>query len=194
MFLQRVNFQPVSHSASKFDASVLCRLFQSLFLDQHRTQLVGGASEPLYQPAKTTNEPHCIYFTQDYFASALHEVAHWCIAGPQRRQKTDYGYWYVPDGRDVDQQRAFEQVEVKPQALEWIFCVAAGFRFRISADNLNGAGQVSDDFKRAVWQQTQTFCTQVMPISAVVFANSLSVTFGGKKYDEKSSYLLEDLF
>ena len=34
------------------------------------------------------------------------------------------------------QQQAFERVEVKPQALEWLFNLCCGHRFRISADNL----------------------------------------------------------
>jgi elongation factor P hydroxylase len=35
-------------------------------------------------------------------------------------------------------QSQFEDVEVKPQALDWLFCVAAGFPFNVSCDNLEG--------------------------------------------------------
>jgi elongation factor P hydroxylase len=57
---------------------------------------------------------------KDYLASALHEVAHWCLAGVERRKLEDYGYWYSPDGRSRGEQSAFENVEARPQALEWI--------------------------------------------------------------------------
>ena len=43
------------------------------------------------------------------------------------------------DGRDEEQQKAFEQVEVKPQAIEWAFSIACDFKFNFSLDNLNGA-------------------------------------------------------
>ncbi len=33
----------------------------------------------------------------------------------------DLGYWYAPDGRIEEQQALFEQVEIKPQAIEWLF-------------------------------------------------------------------------
>jgi elongation factor P hydroxylase len=110
-------------------------LFERCFLEDYHTRLIGGALEPLYRPGRGT-ALHQVYYRQDYFASALHEVAHWCIAGQRRRQQEDFGYWYAPDGRDQKTQRSFEQVEVKPQALEWHFSRACGYRFRLSVDNL----------------------------------------------------------
>ena len=77
-------------------------------------------------------------FAHGFYASALHEIAHWLVAGSQRRLSEDYGYWYCPDGRDATQQAEFESVEVKPQAIEWALSVAAGFDFNVSVDNLNG--------------------------------------------------------
>ena len=77
-------------------------------------------------------------FAHGFYASGLHEISHWCIAGEARRQLVDFGYWYCPDGRDAQTQSEFEAVEIKPQALEWMFCVAAGFPFNVSCDNLNG--------------------------------------------------------
>ena len=62
-------------------------------------------------PAQQPGALNRIVFTHDYFASALHEVAHWCVAGPERRRLTDYGYWYAPDGRTEKQQMEFERVE-----------------------------------------------------------------------------------
>ena len=69
---------------------------------------------------------------------ALHEVAHWCVAGPRRRCLDDYGYWYAPDGRDAAAQAEFLRVEVRPQALEALFCAACNHPFRVSLDNLDG--------------------------------------------------------
>ncbi|HAB08005.1 MAG TPA: ATPase, partial [Alcanivorax sp.] len=79
-----------------------------------------------------------IRYTRDYFRSALHEVAHWCVAGPRRRRLDDYGYWYAPDGRDAAAQAEFLRVEVRPQALEALFCAACNHPFRVSLDNLDG--------------------------------------------------------
>ncbi len=41
----------------------------------------------------------------DFFASALHEISHWCVAGKARREQVDFGYWYCPDGRDAMTQK-----------------------------------------------------------------------------------------
>lgn len=168
-------------------------IFNRLFAESQRTRLEGGGEEPLYRPAADGNGLHVIVFTRDYFASALHEVAHWCIAGSRRRQLEDYGYWYAPDGRDPQQQRAFEQVEVKPQAMEWIFSRAAGFRFRLSADNLEGSGGVSETFKEAVWRQAQAYCQRGLPGRAGRFASALAETFGVEGHLERPTYRLEDL-
>jgi elongation factor P hydroxylase len=113
-------------------AEQICKIFNQCFSQSH-TILVGGASEPLYEPGELEAR---VYFREDYASSALHEIAHWCIAGAGRRQETDYGYWYRGE-RDLKQQRTFETVEVKPQALEWIFSVAAGIDFRVSCDNFD---------------------------------------------------------
>lgn len=115
-------------------ATDLVRIFNGLFAQRYRTRLVGGADEPLYQPPQGLN-PARIWFRSDYFASALHEVAHWCIAGAARRQLEDYGYWYEPEGRGPELQARFEQVEAVPQALEWLFSDAAAFHFQPSFDN-----------------------------------------------------------
>jgi elongation factor P hydroxylase len=119
---------------------------------------VGGGEEPEYIPATDRNSEHKIIFTRDYFASALHEVAHWCIAGEQRRLLPDYGYWYAPDGRTVDQQKKFEQVEAKPQALEWLFSRACGSPFKLSVDNLSSDMGVSHNFKVSVLEEVKNYC------------------------------------
>ncbi len=133
----------------------LIELFNRLFLQDYNTELVCGEHEPIYLPADQDNPTNRIVFAHGYFSSALHEIAHWCIAGEHRRTLVDFGYWYEPDGRTVQQQRAFERVEVKPQALEWVFTRCAGRKFRVSADNLNGEVQESQHFKQAVFSQVQ---------------------------------------
>jgi elongation factor P hydroxylase len=124
-------------------------LFDRTFMVRWQTRLRGGAEEPLYRPAGQ-GIPAEIRYTRDYFRSALHEVAHWCIAGERRRRLQDFGYWYQPDGRDSVTQRRFLQVEEKPQALELLFCAAAGHAFSVSLDNLDGDSGDVGDFQRAV--------------------------------------------
>lgn len=114
------------------------------------TRLVGGAGEPLYRPAEE-GRPAEIQYAYDYFRSALHEIAHWCIAGTRRRLQQDYGYWYAPDGRNTEEQALFLRVEEKPQALEWLFCTACGHEFCVSLDNLDGRDGVDPaDFESRV--------------------------------------------
>ncbi|UWN48392.1 Elongation factor P hydroxylase [Alcanivorax sp. ALC70] len=115
-------------------AADLETLFRDTFYARHHTVLEGGFAEPLYRPGA----PARIRYTHDYFRSALHEVAHWCVAGRRRRALEDYGYWYAPDGRDADQQARFLRVEVRPQAFEALFCAACDHRFQVSLDNLDG--------------------------------------------------------
>ena len=87
------------------DCQDLIRLFDECFLADLNTCLLGGYPEPEYLPADASHPHHRILFTRDYFRSALHEVAHWCVAGPERRLMPDFGYWYAPDGRTAEQQR-----------------------------------------------------------------------------------------
>lgn len=120
------------------DVDRLIELFDDTFFDKYNTRLIKGGEEPIYLPADAENAFHQIVFRSDYFSSALHEIAHWCIAGPERRLKKDYGYWYAPDDRDRPTQKEFYKVEELPQAIEWGFCLACGVKFNISMDNLNG--------------------------------------------------------
>ncbi len=129
-------------------AGDLERAFRDCFLAEHATILVGGGSEPVYLPSADPEvSPHRIVYREDYLASALHEVAHWCLAGRARRRLEDYGYWYRPDGRSAEEQAEFERAEARPQALEWIFSEACGIAFHLSADNLSGAGGAGPDFE-----------------------------------------------
>ena len=132
-------------------------LFNQCFLEQYNTRLVRGGDEPIYLPRNEERVNHELHFAHGFFRSALHETAHWLIAGEARRQQLDFGYWYEPDGRSAEQQRVFEQVEVKPQALEWILSDAAGVPFRVSVDNLNGEATDAEPFKMAVYSQVLVF-------------------------------------
>ena len=102
-------------------------------------------------------------------------MAHWCIAGEQRRTQVDYGYWYQPDGRDQIQQQRFLKVEARPQALEWIFSQAAGQRFRLSLDNLNSDTDDSQvrEFADAVTSEANAFVSQGLPARAELFFQGL---------------------
>ena len=116
----------------------IIRIFNETFFDQYQTRLELGGDEPIYLPADEQHDYHRVIFARGYYASALHEIAHWLVAGPERRLLEDFGYWYEPDGRTAEVQAEFENVEVRPQAYEWIIAVSAGFPFNVSCDNLNG--------------------------------------------------------
>lgn len=119
----------------------IARRFNAALARSSRTVLIGGGAEPLYLPA-TTGRPALIRYTRDYAQSALHELAHWCFAGPERRRLADYGYWYDPPPRSAGQQARFEAAEVPIQGLEFLLALVAGVRFHVSADN---PGAVAED-------------------------------------------------
>ena len=171
----------------------LLEIFDQCFYLKYNTRLVRGESEPVYLAANDQCDYHQIVFSHGYFSSALHEVAHWCVAGASRRTLDDYGYWYVPDGRNAQQQQQFEQVEVKPQALEWIFSVAADVPFRVSIDNLSGQCVDSKPFMTAVLKQVNHYCDQGLPVRAGYFRDALASYFTCGKLLNKQSFKLNDL-
>ena len=118
--------------------------------------LLRGEHEPEYFPA-TIDGPARIQFAHGFFNSALHEISHWCIAGQQRRALPDLGYWYAPDGRNPEQQALFEQVEIKPQAIEWLFSQAFARKFSVSLDNLSADAGNGETFKDNVYAQVMQF-------------------------------------
>ncbi len=155
----------------------LIRLFNRLFRHGYNTLLERGDDEPIYLPADADNPHHRVIFAHGFFASALHEIAHWCVAGAERRKQVDFGYWYKPDGRTAAEQAAFEQVEVKPQALEWIFSQAAGHRFHFSADNLSADLGASPLFKQRVLAQVQRYLGDGLPERPRLLAEALCAHF-----------------
>lgn len=142
---------------SKHCISDLIKIFNQCFKESHQTILVAGGDEPVYLPKNSQQPYHEIHFAHGYFSSALHEIAHWLIAGEQRRLLEDYGYWYAPDGRDDMQQKEFMRLEARPQALESILAKACGFPFQISLDNLNGPSGDVTAFKAAIMQEVKRF-------------------------------------
>lgn len=157
----------------KHDIQTLIRLFDRTFADSENTRLVCCEDEPIYRPADAACPYHRIIFAHGFFASALHEIAHWCVAGPERRLLEDYGYWYKPDGRSEEEQAEFERVEVKPQALEWIFSASADFHFHFSADNLSGGVGPSPAFKQAVLEQVHAYLENGLPTRAARWSQVL---------------------
>ena len=162
-----MSFEAVKTVAVKHHYQDLIHLFDSTFFEEYNTRLVKGGDEPIYLPASETCQYNQIVLAHGYYASALHEISHWCLAGTARRQLEDFGYWYVPDGRDQQQQIAFEKVEIKPQAIEWALCAAAGKDFDVSTDNLSGSGETDRfAFKAKVYQQVCRYLNVGFPKDA----------------------------
>ena len=138
-------------------SSEIVEVFNSIFYKAYGTKLVFGPGEPLYQPADDRTPFHQVIFAHGFPASALHESSHWCIAGKERRRLLDYGYWYKPEGRNQEEQEEFEKVAVKPQAIEWHFCIAAGVEFNISFDNFNLGNTDINAFRKKVGEQARIY-------------------------------------
>ncbi|MGB1335670.1 MAG: elongation factor P hydroxylase, partial [Luminiphilus sp.] len=88
-----------------------------------------------------------------------------------------YGYWYAPDGRNAEQQSAFYSVEVKPQAIEALFCEALDLPFAVSVDNLTVDASCPQivDFEAAVDRQIVRFRAQGLPDRARRFNEALAL-------------------
>ena len=151
-------------------------LFDATFA-AHRTVMRGGGTEPLYRPGRG-DAPALVVYTRDYPASALHEAAHWCLAGARRRQLTDYGYWYVPGPRDSAQRRAFFAAECEVQALEAVFANAAGVAFVVSADDFTAPHAELEEFARRVARRTAELATARLPPRAQQFRAALQRHLG----------------
>jgi len=160
-----------------YNPDQLIQIFNRLFMNRNKTCLEHSKDEPIYLPADQQNSHHRILFAHGFFASALHEISHWCIAGEERRLLVDFGYWYEPDGRSEEKQREFEQVEVKPQAIEWILTKASGRRFNISTDNLNGDAQAiaagRQQFANNVVKQVKIYLLNGLPERAAILKQAL---------------------
>jgi elongation factor P hydroxylase len=156
-------------------ATRIVQTFNDAFLESHHALMRGGAAEPLYEPAVGAT-PAQIVFTHDYPASALHEAAHWCLAGPLRRARRDYGYWYVPGPRDRLQREAFFRAEADVQALEAIFARACGVRFVVSADDFDASAEELQRFQFAIAERLSIRQT-TLPRRAHRFRAALAAAF-----------------
>ncbi|CAM3587047.1 elongation factor P hydroxylase [Vibrio aquimaris] len=152
----------------------LISIFNATFFLEYNTRLELGEDEPIYLPADDVNVHHRIIFARGFYASALHEIAHWCVAGPERRLQEDFGYWYEPDGRNQSTQAEFEKVEVRPQAYEWILSVSAGFPFTVSCDNLNGEFEPDRlAFMKRVHKEVGDILTNGLPLRVDMLSTAL---------------------
>lgn len=177
----------------QLQSAQIVQLFNASFKLEFNTILIAGADEPLYLPASCSAESfssqnisqggasackhHRIFFTKDYIRSALHEIAHWVIAGSDRRQQLDYGYWYCPDGRNEYQQMEFEGVEILPQAIEWLFCEACHIPFSPSLDNLMAPLSRENEhrFLRRISHKKTYLQRDNMPLRAKIFLQAITI-------------------
>ncbi|MGJ8515243.1 elongation factor P hydroxylase [Carnimonas bestiolae] len=177
------------------EVAQLIALFDAIFAERYRTRLVRGDDEPIYLPADALNDYHRIVFAHGYFASALHEISHWCIAGPARRQQEDFGYWYIPDGRSQQQQGAFEQAEVEPQAIELLLTHACGRRFNISVDNLNPNVEVDREaFFAKVKARAAQRLENELPVRVAVLCEALKLRFAEQCSEAQAVQAAEAIF
>lgn len=175
------------------EVSDLITIFNLCFLDELNTILVKGDDEPIYLPHDSSRPHNQIVFAHGFFASALHECAHWLVAGAKRRELIDFGYWYEPDGRTVEQQKLFQVVEVKPQAIEWILSQACGFKFRVSSDNLNGETCDTEKFKYAIYEQVKSYCQNGLNSRALKLRSALAKFYKIDPDLKLENFILDDL-
>ncbi len=108
-------------------------------------------------------------------ASALHETAHWCIAGKARRAIKDFGYRYQAD-RDPTEQQDFCRFESRPQALESIFHDAIGSElFTPSLDGIEYQNNIVllEEFSEQIQQKKQSYLINGLPKRAKKFVDAL---------------------
>jgi elongation factor P hydroxylase len=180
-----------------YNPDQLIKIFNQLFMDRNNTCLKHSDDEPIYLPADEQNPHHRILFAHGFFASALHEISHWCIAGEERRLLVDFGYWYEPDGRSEEKQREFEQVEVKPQAIEWILTKASGRSFNISTDNLSGDAQAiaagREQFANNVVKQAKIYLLNDLPERAAILKQALLDYYQPNTFLDSDQFQLSEL-
>jgi elongation factor P hydroxylase len=168
-------------------------IFNHCFASTYNTRLVKGDDEPIYLPADEERSYNAIFFAHGFFSSALHECSHWLIAGEERRRLVDFGYWYMPDGRNAEQQILFQRVEAKPQAVEWILSVAAGHKFRVSIDNLNGEKSDTEAFKNAIHEEVMYYCRYGLSERAHLLRMALCAFYRQPKELRIEDFLVEEL-
>ena len=70
-----------------------------------------------------------------------------------------------------------KEVEIKPQAIEWLFATAFGRKFRVSLDNLTGDSGNGTQFKDNVFAQVQRYFSgeATLPRDAALFIHYICV-------------------
>ncbi|PCI72741.1 MAG: diaminobutyrate-2-oxoglutarate aminotransferase [Gammaproteobacteria bacterium] len=174
--LNRIKENSIVENLELKRLTMVIQIFNQLFAESENTLLVSGAKEPFYK-ASTKDSKAKIHSREDYLSSALHEMAHWTIAGEKRRQIDDFGYWYEEEGRTLEQQLQFEQVEIKPQAIEWLLSLACNQPFYFSADNLSQETEASEYFKQAVYRQAVDFLKYGLPYRGKILFEEIVKTF-----------------
>ena len=160
---------------NQINDKLITKAFNSCFKKSHQTILVGGGKEPLYHPSSSPTELHKIIYRHDFFASALHETAHWCIAGKERRKKVDFGYFYQ-ESRSFSEQEIFCKYEAKPQALESIFHDAIGSNsFTPSLDGVHFQNnpELVERFSNRIILAKKKYLNNI-PSRAKIFVQALS--------------------
>jgi elongation factor P hydroxylase len=171
-------------------AVMIAGRFNRIFGRSHRVRLIGGAIEPEYLPP-TPKYSGSIRYRSNFAASALHEIAHWCIAGPGRRRLVDYGYWYQPPPRDPGAQRAFARVEAKVQALEAIFSQAAGLAFRVSIDDVENLLELESTFRDVVAREAVQWRQRGLPARAELFRRALGSVAASDRWPSSAAEPLQ---
>jgi len=157
-------------------AQRIAATFNRLYGRPYRTLLVGGGAEPWYEPPVGDASGRIVY-RHDYPASALHEAAHWCLAGARRRRLRDYGYWYVPGPRNAEQRSAFFAVEARVQGLEAVLAGVCDVRFVVSADDFAAPQSELDAFAGAVDAAIASLRRDGLPTRAAALHDALAAEF-----------------
>ena len=159
------------------DAARIAATFNRSFAASHRTVLQLGGDEPLFLPA-TSSQCAVIVSNRDYPASALHEIAHWCLASARRRTQVDYGYWYEPPPRSAVTQSRFLAAEERNQALEALLTEAAGLPFEVSLDAIGATQTQRCEFAARVSCRVEALRAGGLPWRAARFHAALKGAFG----------------
>lgn len=115
---------------------------------------------------------------EDFAASALHEAAHWCVAGKRRRRLPDYGYTYVPPPRGAAGQAQFFACELRNQATELYLATRAGVDFVASADDpdfcLSALRRFEAQVRELVQRWEDNHTPELAPRRAIAFGAALA--------------------
>lgn len=159
-------------------ADEIITLFNDLYGARENTWLTRAEDDPCYLPGRGGQPRNLICFAHGFYTSALHEIAHWLLAGPDRRRLVDYGYWYQPGERSDAVRSRFFAVEKNNQSLEWFLTVAAGIRFFVSVDEPAMPAGRLQEFRRAVAERARQRVMEGLPAAAAPLLQALTGRYG----------------